>query len=282
MPAERLRVAVYGVGSMGRHHARHLGELGVDVVLVDPAHGHHGDEREIDAAVVAVPTQAHVTVARPLLDRGIPCLVEKPLAATAADAAVLAAYPHLAVGHVERFNPTLRALDGVAIRFVQTERHAAYSGRGTDVDVILDLMIHDLDIFLGLVGADVVEVRANGIAVATGGVDIAQARVTTRAGHVGTFTASRVSRKQVRSFRAFADDAYWSLDLGARVGARVTWGDGGLVETPVRVEPLDPLRAELEAFLAAVRGLGPYTPSGASALAAMRLAEQVQGLCVAS
>ncbi len=277
-----LKVALHGVGAMGRHHARHLEALGVALVCVDAAQGHHGDPTGVDAAVIAVPTAAHVAVALPYLDRGIPCLVEKPLAASVADAARLAAYPHLAVGHVERFNPTLRALDGVDIRFLQTERLAAYSARGTDVDVILDLMIHDLDLFLHLVGDDLVDVRANGIAVATGGVDLAQARVETRDGRVGTFTASRVSRKKARVLRAFTDGAYWSLDLGARLGARVTWGAEGLEEAPIVVPAADPLQAELAAFLAAVRGEGPFVASGASALAAVQLALRIQGLCAAS
>lgn len=277
-----MRIALVGVGSMGRHHARHLAELGAALVLVDPALGHHGHTEGVDAAVVAVPTALHHEVALPLLERGIPCLVEKPLAANLADATRLAAFPHLAVGHVERFNPTLATLGGVDLRFVQAERLAAFSGRATDVDVVFDLMIHDLDLFLHQVSDEVTEVRANGVVVATGGLDLVQARVETRGGQVGTFTASRVSRKKARTWRAFADGVYWSLDLGGRQGVRVTWGEGGLVEHPVEVAAVDPLRAELVAFLAAVRGERPYTPSGPSALAAVRLAEQVRGLCLGS
>jgi len=274
-----MRVALFGAGAMGRHHARHLAALGVDLVVVDPAQGHHAEPQGLDAAVVAVPTARHAEVALPLLAAGIPCLVEKPLAGRLDEAEALARYPHLAVGHVERFNPVLQVLRGRSLRFVQAERLAAFTPRATDVDVVLDLMIHDLDLFLHLAGpAEVVDVRANGVAVATGSLDLAQARVELADGRVGTFTASRVSRKRARWFRAFAEGAYWSLDLDARQGAEVTWAEG-LVETPLVVPQVDPLGAELEAFLAAVRGEGPFHPSGADGLRAQRLAEQVRA-CV--
>jgi predicted dehydrogenase len=273
-----VRVALFGLGAMGRHHARHLEALGVDLVVVDPALG-LGPAGNVDAAVIAVPTPLHAEVALPLLERGVPCLVEKPLAGTVADAEALACFPHLAVGHVERFNPALAALAGEDIRFVQAERLAAFTPRGTDVDVVFDLMIHDLDLFLHLAGDEVSDVRANGVAVATGALDLVQARVETRSGRVATFTASRVSRKKARWFRAFAPGAYWSLDLAARAGVRVVWGQGGLEETPVPVADVDPLRAELEAFLSAVRGEAPFRPDGREALAAVRLADRIRTLC---
>lgn len=270
-----MRIALYGLGHMGRHHARHL--AGHELVVVDPPLGLHGDVAGVDAAVVAVPTRLHAEVALPLLARGVPVLVEKPLAATVAEARALAAHPSLFVGHVERFNPALRALDGAEVRFVQAERLSAWgAGRGTDVDVLLDLMIHDLDLFLQQGAAEVREVRANGIAVATGAIDIAQARVETADGRVGTFTASRVSREASRRWRAFAPGRYWSLDLGRKAAVAVTWDGAGLVETPVAVAPRDALGDQLAAFLAFARGEAPPAVSGVEALRALELAVRVR------
>lgn len=268
-----MRVALFGHGHMGRLHARHL--AGHDVVVVDPAQGLGGELHGIDAAIVATPTATHAEVALPLLDRGVPCLVEKPLAGTLADARRLAAYPHLSVGHIERYNPTLTTLGGVKPRFVQAERVGRWTPRGTDVDVILDLMIHDLDLFLWIVGEPVIEVRANGTAIATSGLDLAQARVETASGVVGTFTASRLAREPSRRWRVFAPGAYWSLDLRERRAARVGWNDG-LVEEALAVPARDPLGDEIGAFLAAVRGEAPYRVTGAEALAALELAEAVR------
>lgn len=265
-----MRVVVYGAGNMGRHHVRHLGELGHDVVVVDPAKGATPVVDTADAVVVATPTPAHAEVAEPWLRRGVPVLVEKPLAADVATAERLAAYPTLAVGHVERFNPVLDGLRGVPVQFWTAERLAPWMDRGTDVDVVLDLMIHDLDLFLAHVGGEVTEVRANGISVVSGRIDLVHARVQTTRG-TGVFTASRISRKAARVTRAFAEGAYWSLDLRERVGVRV---DAALRETPIAAEARDPLRSELQAFLA-----GEFPVRGAEAVAALRLAEAVRCAC---
>ena len=138
-----------------------------------------------------------------------------------------------------------------------------------------DLMIHDLDLFLHLVGEPIVEVRANGTAIATSGLDLAQARVETRSGVVGAFTASRLAREASRRWRVFAPGAYWSLDLRERKAARVGWADG-LVEAPFVVPTRDPLGEEIASFLAAVRGEGPYRVPGPEAVAALELAEAVR------
>lgn len=278
MPEPRLRVVLYGHGHMGGLHARHLQEaLGThDVVLVDPALGLHGDIAGVDAAVIATPTATHAAVAIPLLERGIPCLVEKPLAATLAEARALAAFPHLMVGHIERFNPAYGTLAGVDARFVVAERVGRFTPRGTDVDVILDLMIHDLDLFLHLTGEHVVEVRANGVAVATDGYDLAQARVETASGRVGTFTTSRLARQPSRKLRVFATGEYWSVDLRERQVARVGYQAGQLVEAQVPVSEQDALGAELAAFLAAVRGEAAYPVTGADGLRALELAWRIR------
>lgn len=324
-----MRVALFGLGHMGRHHARHLRARGdVELVIIDPALGHpeggvgEGGAGRFDAAVIATPTDTHEAVAATLLAAGVPCLVEKPLAPTVAAATRLAASPQVMVGHIERFNPAFAPVASSDARFVQAERLAAWGRRGVippspnptsgpasgdiasglasasstsassasasstsaavapappPVDVILDLMVHDLDLFLLLAGEDpVVEVRANGLSVVTGQIDIAQARVQTAAGRVGTFTASRVSRAPSRRFRVFTPGEYWSLDLGAKVAARVRWGEDGLQEELVPVAGHDALAAQLAAFLAFARGEAPNPVPGAAGLAALDLALRVR------
>lgn len=265
-----MRVAVYGCGNMGRHHVRHLEELGHEVVVVDPPRGLAPALSGIEAVVVATPTPQHVEVARPWLERGLPVLVEKPLAESAAEAEAIAHFPNLAVGHVERFNATLAAIDGLEIGFWQAERLAPWADRGTDVDVVFDLMVHDLDLFLAYVGGEVGDVRANGLSVVSGRIDLVHARVETTRG-VGLFTASRISRKAIRTLRAFSPGGYWSLDLRARAGVHV---DTALKETPWRGAETDALRGQLEAFVAGRAPVG-----GEAALATLRLAERIRCAC---
>jgi predicted dehydrogenase len=267
---------------MGRLHAQKVLGMGAggsrEIVLfiVDPAQGLSAVPADIDAAIIASPTSTHAAVALPLLARGIPCLIEKPLAATLEEARALAEHTHVMVGHVERFNPAYGVLAGVDARFVQAERVGRFTARGTDVDVILDLMIHDLDLFLHLTGEDVTEVRANGVAVATGRCDLAQARVETASGRVGTFTASRLARQPARKLRVFGAGEYWSIDLRERQVARVGWGAGDLEEQRVVVPEQDALAAEIGAFFAAVRGDAPYAVTGRDGLRALELAGRIQ------
>ncbi|MFZ5476343.1 MAG: Gfo/Idh/MocA family protein [Myxococcota bacterium] len=267
-----MRIALYGHGHMGRLHARHLAAR-AEVVVVDPAQGLAPPIDDVDAAVVAVPTPLHAEVALPLLRRGVPCLVEKPIAATLVEARALAAFPRCFVGHVERHNPAVALVRDSDARFVAAERVAPFQRRGVDVDVVLDLMIHDLDLFLALAGEPVTDVRANGIAVATGGIDICHARVETASGKVGTFTASRLARAASRRMRVFAPGAYWSLDLREKRAARVTWRDGALAEEVVAVAPRDALADQLDAFLA---GRGVHASEG---VAALELAMRVRDAC---
>lgn len=270
----RLRIGLFGHGRMGRHHARHLRELGVDLCIVDPAEG-FGLDGSIDAAIIAVPTVFHAAVAEPLLAAGVPCLIEKPLAASVAEALRLAAFPQVMVGHIERFNPAFSLIAHEKPRFVQTERLAPYSGRATDVDVVLDLMIHDLDLFLGVAPEDpVVEVQGNGVVIVSGQVDIAQARVRTAAGRVGNFTASRVSRVAKRNYRAFAEGHYWSLDLMAHRAHRVRW-DTSLHEEVLDVPVWDALRREIEAFLGGIE-TQVFPVTAQDGLRALQVAEQIR------
>ena len=260
---------------MGSHHARHLREMGADLEVVDPALGLPEPAGLPDAAVIAVPSHLHLAVALPLLRQGVPCLIEKPLAADLSEGAQLARYPRLMVGHVERYNPALSLLSG-PLRFVQAERLAPYSGRAADVDVVLDLMIHDIDIFLASDPQDPLGgVQAEGLAVTSGQVDIAQARLETVGGRVATLSASRVSRTASRRLRAFVAGEYWSLDLREHRAHRVRWGES-LEEQAVEVPRWDALRRELEDFLAAVTEDQPMPIPGEAGMDALRAAWLIQ------
>lgn len=271
-----MNVALYGLGRMGAHHQRHLVAAGHAVAVFDPARGLRGDERGVEAVVVATPTRTHLEVALPWLERGVPVLVEKPLASSVSEAEILAAFPHCAVGHVERFNPAFEAIRQVSPGFVQAERLAPWADRGTDVDVVLDLMIHDLDLFAALTRSPVREVRANGLAVRSGLVDIVHARVETGAGQVGVFTASRISRKAQRSLRVFAAAGYYSADLKNHT---VTHVDGALTETAIPIASGDALAAELRAFFGALGGGERFCVSAADALSVLRVAEVIRCAC---
>lgn len=269
-----MKVGLLGLGHMGRHHARHLASAGHDAVVVDPSHEFHGSLDGVDAVIVATPTSTHAKVALPLLRRGVPCLVEKPLAATLEDARALAGFPHLSVGLVERYNPAVACVAGADVRFLQSERVGSWTDRGADVDVILDLLVHDLDLFGVLVGFEPVrEIRANGLSVRSGHIDLVHARVETESGRVGLFAASRVSRRGARTLRVFAPGAYWSVDLAGRTAVHV---EADLASHPVEVSADDALAMEQAAFLGAVRGERPYPTPGREALWSLELALRIR------
>jgi predicted dehydrogenase len=278
-----LRVGVVGTGALGRHHVRILASLpGAQLVGIHDARpevaaalaAEHGtrafDSAEalaehVEAVVLAVPTTEHARLGERLLGRRLHLLVEKPIAATLAEADALVAAAEragrtLAVGHVEFFNPAVQTLLGQRTppRFVEVQRLGAFSPRSLDVDVILDLMIHDLQILHALDPTPVVEVRATGIAVLSPRIDIANVRLQLASGCVANLTASRVSAEKVRKLRVFGPNRYLSLDYQAQElkGYQLEDGAGGR-----RIAPLDlpvvtgePLRRELEAFLCACRG----------------------------
>ncbi len=290
-----LRAGVFGTGALGRHHTRILGEL-PDAELVgiyDPreeaaramaeAHGARifpsaeALASEIEVAVAAVPTVLHAEVGCALLERGIHVLVEKPLASSLAEAdrlieAARAAGVVLGVGHVEFFNPAVRVLhgfvreEGIVPGFVEVQRLAQFTPRSLDVDVVLDLMIHDLQILHALDPSPLAEVRATGINVLSPRIDIANVRLELESGCVANLTASRVSSDRVRKLRMFGRSRYFSLDYQDQEvkGYRLeTSGDGRQIQpTDLPVEKAEPLRRELEAFLAACRGEGGEHVSG--------------------
>ena len=236
-----LRVAVIGVGHLGQHHARLLAAMeGVELVgVVDTRPGRaaevaakHGTRPfsaladvldGVDAVCVAVPTESHLDVALPCIERGIAVLVEKPMAPTVADADRLIEAARrrgvlLAAGHTERFNPAfVAALPLISTpRFVEVHRLGAFPERSLDIDVIFDLMIHDLDLLLAAVGSEVVSIEAVGVHVLTPRTDIANARLRFASGCIANLTASRISRDRIRKARFFQHDSYVSIDFAAQ------------------------------------------------------------------
>jgi predicted dehydrogenase len=292
-----LRIGVVGVGAMGRNHVRILSSLpGAELAGIhDPCPEaaeavarEHGarvfaslDElaERIEAAVLAVPTVSHAEVGCALLARGLHLLVEKPIAASLAEADRLIAARGdrvLAVGHVEFYNPAVQAVLGIGDppRFVEVQRLGVFSPRSLDVDVVLDLMIHDLQILHALDPSPVAEVRATGIAVLSPRIDIANARVELASGCVANLTASRVSAERARKLRAFLPSRYYSLDYQAQEirGYRLeeTGGRRRIVPADLPIVHAEPLLCELEAFVAACRGEpAPLVdgPAGRQALA---------------
>jgi predicted dehydrogenase len=300
-----LRVAVVGVGSLGRHHARILSTLpGVSLTAVvdinrsraeevAAAHGTrplfdaHDLVGHVDAVTVAVPTAVHAEIAIPLLEAGVPVLVEKPMARTLdeADAMIAAAArggAALAVGHTERFNPAVEAARSVLVdpRFIEVHRLGAFPERSLDIDVVFDLMIHDLDVALSLVNAEVEAIEAVGVPVLTGRVDIANARLRFTNGCIANLTASRISRDRVRKIRFFQPSAYVSIDYAARKVEvwRLVKGAGPLPsieggEIPVTDE--EPLKRELQDFVEAVTAKRPPLVTGEQGRRALSLAQQI-------
>ncbi len=272
-----------GVGHLGRHHVRILAAMdGVDMVgafdtsseQLRQITSQHGvpqlasvDEvaDRADAVVVATPTVNHREVAGRLLEAGCHVLVEKPIAASVAEADELVALAQrqqrvLAVGHVEYHNPAVQAVLGMAegVRYLETQRLSPFTARSIDVDVILDLMIHDLQITLAVAGQEPSEIRAVGVPVLTNKVDLCHAWVEFANGLVANLTASRVSAERIRKLRVFAQDSYYSVDYGEQQvsSARLVHGDGTPQIEPqaVDVTPAEPLAAELEEFVAGCRG----------------------------
>jgi predicted dehydrogenase len=281
--ATDLRLGVFGIGALGRHHTRILSTFpGVQLVgifdtrpeVAAAVAAEHGarvaasfDELagQIDAAVLAAPTTLHGELGLALLERGVHLLVEKPIAASLAEADALIAAADaggrvLAVGHVEFHNPAVQALldAGSGPRFVEIERLGTYSPRSLDVDVILDLMIHDLQILQAMDSSPVVEVRAVGVPVLSERIDLANARIAFASGMVANVTASRISGERVRKLRAFFSDRYLSLDYQAQEikGYRLDLSGGTRAILPANppVEKSEPLLRELAAFVAACRG----------------------------
>ena len=298
-----LRVAVIGVGHLGRHHARILASLdGVRLVAVVDVSRERAEEvagplgvpaiadarelaGQVDAVTVAVPTESHLASALPWLAEGVSVLVEKPLARSIAEADQLidasrASGARLATGHTERFNPAVAAARAHihAPRFIEVHRLGTFPERSLDIDVVFDLMIHDLDVLLSLVDGEVVSVEAVGVPVLTDRVDIANVRLRFEGGCIANITASRISRERVRKIRFFQPDAYIAVDYAAQdlevyrlrrdTGARPSI-EGGRID----VAREEPLKRELQDFLSAVRDDRAPLVSGQDGRRALALAE---------
>lgn len=314
MTTAPLAVGVAGVGSLGFHHARHYAALpGVRLAGVFDARPGRAAEvaaqlgtracpsldallEDVAAISVVVPTPAHHDVALAALARGRHVLVEKPLAATIAEAEALVVAAEragvvLQTGHIERFNRAVRAAAPhlARPRFIESDRVAPFVARGSEVAVILDLMIHDIDLVLALVREPVTDVRASGIAVVTRSIDIATARLEFASGAVANLTASRLARERVRKLRIFQPNGYFSLDLGAGTGeylrlrkdaAAVLAGAApdlaaAIERVPLEAPEADALQLELASFVRAVRGEEPPAVTGRDGLEALRLAFRV-------
>jgi len=305
-----IKVAVIGVGHVGEHHARLYRELsGARLVAVcdtDSARAaavaaQQGTEAatdfrtllgKVEAVSVAVPTVHHHAVARAFLEAGADVLVEKPIAESLEEAETLVAIARragriLQVGHVERFNGGVRALHALVREpgFIECHRLGPFAGRGTDVDVVRDLMIHDIDIILSLVRSPVIQVQAVGVPVISDQVDIANARLQFASGCIANVTASRVSVERLRKIRIFQRETYLALDYAAQEIScyrRLLPLQGApagelprIVREEVAVDKAEPLRLELESFLTAVRTRSRPVVSGEEALEALRVAAQI-------
>ena len=281
MAERRLRVGVVGTGALGRHHVRILAEkpesdlVGIydqrPEVAAELAERHGTrsmaslDElsAEVEAVVLAVPTFAHAQLGCELLRRGLHLMVEKPMAASLEEADQLLAAAGdrvLAVGHVEFYNPAVQALLqlGERPRFIEAQRLSQFTPRSLDVDVLLDLMIHDLQILHALDPSELVEVRSTGIDVLSPRIDIANARLEFASGMVANVTASRVSAEPVRKLRAFLKQRYFSIDYREQDIKGFGLKDEGqhrvILPELIEIERCEPLRAELDAFVAACLG----------------------------
>jgi predicted dehydrogenase len=306
----KIRVAVVGAGEFGHHHARIFREMdSVEFVGIHDADAERAKavaaefrvpviasleelQSRADAVSVAVPTIAHAQVGCALLEYGLDVLIEKPMAATLAEADQLLTTAArneriVQVGHVERFNPAVIAVLPIVHRplFFEVHRLGVFTPRSLDVDVIFDLMIHDLDILLAVVKEPVTEVKAVGIPVLSDKVDIAHARLEFAGGAVANVTASRVSTERVRKMRFFQQHEYISLDYARRDALRVgVKRPGPQPEFSFEKLPApetEPLRAELEAFVQAVKTRQPPVTSGVAGRAALELATRVMGSILA-
>ncbi|HEV3181238.1 MAG TPA: Gfo/Idh/MocA family oxidoreductase [Steroidobacteraceae bacterium] len=309
---QKIRTAVIGVGYLGRFHAQKYAQAeGCELVAVvdsraearepvaaelatRPLAEHRSLLGQVDAVSVVTPTPAHFLIAREFLEAGAHVLVEKPITETPAEARELIALAArvqriLQVGHLERFNAAILAAEPYlrSPNFVECHRLAPYRERGTEVNVVLDLMIHDIDIVQTIVGAPIEAIDAIGTPVFSEAIDIANARIRFANGCIANATASRVSVKTERKLRIFEDDAYLSLDLQQKILTVIRKRSPGDAPGPLPVtieeqslEPGDALKAEIDSFLDCIRsGRAPVVPGEAGLVAletAMRITEQVE------
>jgi len=282
-----VRIAVVGAGQFGQNHCRIVKQSAraelTAVVDVDPARAPIANYRElegkVDAAIVATPTSSHAEIGGWLLEHGIDVLVEKPMAPDleSADRLIAAAERYgrvLQVGHLERFNPAVTALEGrIALPlFFEIHRLSVFSPRSLDVDVILDLMIHDIDVVLSLTRAEPAEIRAAGVSILSPKVDIANARLQFPNGCVANLTASRVSTERVRKLRLFQPRQYISLDYARQDAVIYSVCDGKVSFEALAVAKGEPLGLQFDAFLDSLETRKSPNTSGRAARQTLRVA----------
>lgn len=295
-----LKCGVAGVGYLGQHHARIYSELeGVELAAIleqDPVRAKEIGERfdcpivstleelaqACDAVSVVVPTDKHHEVAIPLLEAGCHLLIEKPICASVEEATEILAAANRAnalvqVGHIEHFNPVMSYLEEVVNRpkYITAERLAPFQPRGTEVGVVLDLMIHDIGVVLQLVASEPVDVRSVGVSVLSKTEDIANARIEFANGCVANLNVSRVSSKKVREIRVFQSSGYISLDFMNQAGHHVAVNAGGLDKKEVPIEKGEPLKLELASFAESVRNRRDPKVGGELGKTALDLAIQI-------
>ncbi len=305
MGTDTLRVGVIGVGHLGRHHARILSAIDgarltavVDTIVDRAREGAAAagaravvDYREIidevDAVTIAVPTEQHRAIAVPFLERGVSVLVEKPMARSLAEAdemleAARRGGATLAVGQTERYNPAVAAVMPLVTspRFIEVHRLGVFPDRSLDIDVVFDLMIHDLDVILALVRSEVTSIEAVGVPVLTPRYDIANARLRFASGCIANVTASRISRDRVRKIRFFQPDSYLSIDYAAQEveGWRLVRRGGtrpAIEGGPIPVQHEEPLKREFADFLRAARERTKPLVDGEAGRRALELATRI-------
>jgi predicted dehydrogenase len=305
MTGQRIRTGVAGVGYLGEHHARIYAELpdcelagvyDVDRARAEAIAARFGcaalDSVEAlgdacDAVSVVVPTDRHHELALPLMRRGCHLLIEKPLCTSLREAEEIMAVAgehgrYVQVGHVEHFNPVMGYLEDVVTRprYITADRLAPFRPRGTEVGVVLDLMIHDIGIVLKLVRSPVARIDSLGVDVLSETEDIANARIEFENGCVASLNASRVSHKKLREIRVFQPSAYLSLDFMNQRGHLVRKENGALVEEDIPIERDEPLKLQLASFLASIRDATDPTVDAALGKSALEIAlnvtEQIQ------
>jgi predicted dehydrogenase len=297
---DKVRVGIIGVGYLGTQHARILSYLeeadlrGVadtdfnKAMQIGNRHGvqYHADYEDmlddIDAAIVATPTTEHFAISLELLEKGKHVLVEKPITETVEQAEQLVEAARakgliLQVGHLERFNPAVEVLEGLISepKFVEVQRLGSFSARSLDVDVVLDLMIHDLDIILALIKDEVSVIRSKGIHVLSDKIDIASARIEFKSGCIATLTASRVHQGKVRKLRIFEPTSYYSVDYIDQDVKVFPLNSGTSELRTLKIQKEEPLKKELQNFLRCQLEGRPGKVTGEEGLRALRLAHAV-------
>ncbi|MCX6355604.1 MAG: Gfo/Idh/MocA family oxidoreductase [Candidatus Aureabacteria bacterium] len=303
MNTERLRVAVVGVGNLGKHHARIYSQIPdielAGVVDIDArtaakvasrlgtsAYARLSDiPGRIDGVSVVVPTDVHLPVAREAFALGAHVLIEKPIALNVAEANEIIERARekglvLQVGHIERFNPAILALRKILTRvgFIEVHRLAPYKAEGTEVGVVLDLMIHDIDIILNIVHSPIKDIRAVGIPVLSSSEDIANARIQFENGCIANVTASRISFEKVRKIRIFQSNAYISLDYQNQEGMIYRKEAGRIIREKMPLEKDEPLKLEIKSFLECIRASRQPVVPGEHGRHALRVASEITRL----